>query len=283
MASIYLDVRRRGGIARTYELLADGHTSHQLTGAVRRGEIVRVRQGHYCTPELSEVEQFAVRIGGRLTGLSGARSLGIWTPPDRRLHIAVAPDARALRTARDPRRRRARHPDPATVVRWTDKRRPGTRSRLDAAECLREIAQRESAIVAFAAAESALHQGFITRTSVGSLGLGRYASAVNRLSESGGESLMKFGLLALRTPFRQQVAIVGVGRVDFLIGDRLVIEVDGAEFHTSREAFENDRRRDALLATLGYRVLRFSYRQVEGQWPEVSGAIAAALARGEQW
>lgn len=201
MESIYWLVRSRGGVARTHELLADGYTSHQLTGAVRRGEVVRLRQGHYCIPELPEAEQFAVRVGGRLTGLSAARSFAIWTPHGQRLDVAVTPHSRALRTANDPGRRLAQHPDPTTRVRWTDLHNPGTRSRLDAAECLREIARQESAIVAFAAAESALYRGLISRRTARALGLPRHAHAISRLSESGGESLLKFQFLSDCIPF----------------------------------------------------------------------------------
>ena len=69
--------------------------------------------------------------------------------------------------------------------------------------------------------------------------------------------------------------------MDFVIGDRLVLEVDGAEFHTTREAFEEDRRRDAALRTAGYRVLRFSYAQVSERWNEVERAITAAIGDGD--
>ncbi|HEY0259958.1 MAG TPA: DUF559 domain-containing protein [Lacisediminihabitans sp.] len=105
--------------------------------------------------------------------------------------------------------------------------------------------------------------------------------AAGRLSESGGESLLKFGLLEAEVGFRQQVTIAGAGRVDFLIGRRLVVEADGAAFHTSREAFEEDRRRDAALSSAGYHVLRFSYTQIEARWPEVWASIRAALDRGD--
>jgi len=72
-----------------------------------------------------------------------------------------------------------------------------------------------------------------------------------------------------------------LGRVDFVIGDGLVIEADGAEFHTDRASFEDDRRRDAILAALGFRVLRFSYTQIREHPVEVWAAIGAALARGD--
>ncbi len=281
MSSVYSDVHRRGGIARTYELLRDGHTSHGLTAAVRSGAVNRVRQGHYACPDVPDDEQRAVRVGGRLAGLAGARSYGIWTPPHARLHIAVPVDARALRTTDDPGLRLSTNPDPALRVNWIDRGASGTRTRLSAMQCLQQIVRSETPIVAFAAAESALHLGIVSKATVRRLGPLKHANAVSRLSESGGESLLKFGLLSERVRFRQQTEIAGVGRVDFVLGARLVVEVDGSEFHTSRETFEEDRRRDAVLAARGYRVLRFSYRQVERRWSEVFAAVAAVLARGD--
>jgi very-short-patch-repair endonuclease len=176
---------------------------------------------------------------------------------------------------------------PGVAVTWNDPRALGTRSVLDPLFCLDAIIRSQPAIVAFAAVESALHLGLMTRSSwrryvdsVPRRKRGRLGS-VSHLSDSGGESLLKFHILTLQLPFVQQPKIPGVGRVDFLIGQCLVVEVDGAEFHTSREAFEEDRRRDALLSALGYRVLRFSYNQVDKRWPVVEAAVLAAIARDD--
>jgi len=79
--------------------------------------------------------------------------------------------------------------------------------------------------------------------------------------ESGLESIVCFRLRALRVHFRIQVVIPGVGRVDVFIGDRLILELDGFAFHSSRESFESDRRRDLALQALGYRVIRLSYER----------------------
>lgn len=57
--------------------------------------------------------------------------------------------------------------------------------------------------------------------------------------------------------------IVGGHEVDFLWRrERLVVEVDGFEFHSSRDRFERDRRRDADLFGLGLRVVRVTWRQI---------------------
>jgi very-short-patch-repair endonuclease len=42
-----------------------------------------------------------------------------------------------------------------------------------------------------------------------------------------------------------------------------------------------DRRRDATLSILGFRVLRFMYHQVVNARPEVERAVLAAMARGD--
>jgi very-short-patch-repair endonuclease len=51
--------------------------------------------------------------------------------------------------------------------------------------------------------------------------------------------------------------------VDFLWRDQgLAVEVDGFQFHSTRAAFERDRRRDAELASANVRVLRVTWRQI---------------------
>lgn len=59
---------------------------------------------------------------------------------------------------------------------------------------------------------------------------------------------------------------------------KLVVEVDGWPFHRDRDAFENDRARDATLVAHGYRVIRFTARQLRDQPLLVLGQLAAALA-----
>jgi very-short-patch-repair endonuclease len=58
-------------------------------------------------------------------------------------------------------------------------------------------------------------------------------------------------------------AMVGEHEVDFLWrAERLIVETDGAATHLTPTAFEDDRRRDAHLSLLGFRTLRFTWRQV---------------------
>jgi very-short-patch-repair endonuclease len=57
---------------------------------------------------------------------------------------------------------------------------------------------------------------------------------------------------------------------------RLIVETDGAATHLTAAAFEADRRRDVALLLAGYRVVRFTYRQVVEE-PERVAAILRAL------
>jgi very-short-patch-repair endonuclease len=59
---------------------------------------------------------------------------------------------------------------------------------------------------------------------------------------------------------------------------RLVVEIDGYEFHGGRRAFETDRKRDAAHVAAGYRVIRFTADQLEHEPLIVIGQLSAALA-----
>ncbi len=66
--------------------------------------------------------------------------------------------------------------------------------------------------------------------------------------------------------------------VDFLwASERLIVETDGYETHRTRRAFESDRERDARLTVLGYRILRFTYRQIAREPPVVASLVRSAL------
>jgi len=58
---------------------------------------------------------------------------------------------------------------------------------------------------------------------------------------------------------------------------RLVVETDGRGTHLTRAAFERDRDRDARLVALGYRVLRFTERQVTADTEIVAARLSALL------
>ena len=94
-------------------------------------------------------------------------------------------------------------------------------------------------------------------------------------------ALVRTGELA---PPEVNVTLAGY-EVDFAWRDeRIVVEVDGFAFHSSRSSFESDRRRDAKLAAHGFIVMRVTWRQLARK-PEatlVRLAQALAVARGRR-
>jgi hypothetical protein len=57
----------------------------------------------------------------------------------------------------------------------------------------------------------------------------------------------------------------------------LIVELDSRRHHKTRRAFEDDRARDVLTATAGYRTLRFTARRLTTQPDAVAQAIHAVL------
>ena len=54
---------------------------------------------------------------------------------------------------------------------------------------------------------------------------------------------------------------IGRYRVDFLFNDSVIVEIDGHEYHSGRDAVNRDASRDAELRRKGYRILRIpAYR-----------------------
>jgi hypothetical protein len=76
------------------------------------------------------------------------------------------------------------------------------------------------------------------------------------------------------------VVIEGI-ECDFVWRDALlVVEADGHQFHGTRSAFEDDRRRDVALGRVGWRVHRFTYAQITSEPADVAAAILDLLGLG---
>jgi very-short-patch-repair endonuclease len=84
----------------------------------------------------------------------------------------------------------------------------------------------------------------------------------------------RFGL----PPFVFQPRIAGL-TPDFAFPGRVLVEVDGFAHHGGRVAFEEDRRRDVVLAAAGYVVLRFTWLQVVRRPAWVAAQLAAVIAQ----
>ena len=270
-----------GGVAQTSELRSRGIGPGVLYSASRSGQIVRVRKGWYADPFLGPDVLGAARVGGALACVSAARRLGVWTPgTDDCLHVAVPAHAVRLRTATDRRSRLAEHPD-GTVVHWLPRVPRATQSVAEAIQCAAGCVGGEAAFVML---ESAWNLTLIDEHLVQAMRARSprwfrpWIDKAGSRSESGSESIVRLILLHLGLRFRQQVEIDGVGRVDFVVGESLVIEADSLQHHSDPT---RDRRRDAVLSARGYRVLRFMYSQLFFDRDLVVNAILGALVRGD--
>ena len=89
MKSIEASINRRGGLARTRDLLADGHDPQWLRVASSYGRrIIRVRKGWWATRDTHPLVIDARRAGGRLACLSALAMFDGSVAP-RELHIEV--------------------------------------------------------------------------------------------------------------------------------------------------------------------------------------------------
>lgn len=223
----------------------------------------------------------AVRVGGTLTCGEALAAAGIWSLRDSRTHVRVPRTASRLRSVHDARRRLADAPSPDTVVHWTETSTPSSRLIADPLRALDDSFACVERDHALASLDSMIRQ----QPGRASVLLRRFGvslrEGIDGGCESGTETIFFVRMLRLGVAPRRQVALPGVGRVDFLVGARLVIEVDGREFHDRDDAFERDRSRDAVLSAAGMRCLRFSHHQVVRRWVEVENAVLAALSRGD--
>ncbi|MDR6867269.1 very-short-patch-repair endonuclease [Microbacterium resistens] len=263
----------RGGVARGSELAAHGCTRKALSGAVHRGEILRVRPGVFAARSAPPDIVAAAAHGGALTCGGALRHHGVWTlDDDEGTHVWLGAGGRVHDHGRCD-----------CVAHF----RPG-RMRLGAAPVELALVHAydchggEYFFAAFESAWNARLLGAAARSRVRAAipASARWLVDLARAdAQSGIESLVRLRLHLLGIRMESQVWLSGVGRVDFVIEGRIVLEADGRENHESRSRRHHDLHRDAVASRLGYETLRFDYAMIIHDWPTVVEAVLAALAR----
>jgi len=56
--------------------------------------------------------------------------------------------------------------------------------------------------------------------------------------------------------------VIGIYRVDFVADDNVVIEIDGHDYHKTKEQRESDYKRERYLMRKGFTVIRFTGTEV---------------------
>ena len=259
------------------ELRACGMPRSEIARALVDGTLRQVRRGVYAWAGACESAAVAAAHGGALTCVSAAEHDGLWVVEHGAdVHIALPAHARAYPHGRC-----------SCVVHWHDDGdKPSVHGLPSVRTVLRQILRCRGIESFFVALESALRQDRLTGADLGWLGEHTNAAAREAISfarrdaDSGLESLLRWRLRAHGLPVRTQQKIVSVGRVDFVIGERLIVEVDGAGNHDGTSHRHKDLVRDAHAAAWGYVTLRFDYAMVVHDWETVELAILAHVDRG---
>lgn len=263
-------VMKRGGVVRAAVLVDAGFSRLALAAAVACGEVTAPRRGWIAAKDADPYLVAAARAGVVLTCVTQARRLGLWVLDEDRSHVGAPPTASRLAL-------------PTATVHWSVPvvpRAPGTLED-GILNTLVVVATCQPYETALAVWESALNKGLVTKEELARLPLRprarRLLADASPFSDSGLETLVVVRLKWLRLPIRVQIWIAG-HRVDFLIGDRLVLQVDGGH-HVGLQRAE-DVAHDAALTLLGYHVIRVTYVQVVERWHEVQDLVQRAVAQG---
>lgn len=267
-------LRSLGRMSRTAELKRLGVTEAELMRAVRANEIVRPRQGVYALPDCPQDLLHAAEHGGTLGCCAGGKMLGLWileVPEQHHIWLGDAGTPRAKCTD--------------CQLHW-DEGAVDVGSLPPVHNVLLQIAICADEDTFFAAFESALRRHKISPSGVAWL-WSRLPRRMRWLidfarsdADSGLESLFRLRMHRLGVTMGCQINIHTVGEVDFVIGDRLIIEVDGRENHEREKERAKDLARDAAAAALGYETLRFTYAMIVHHWSAVEAAVLAKIAEG---
>lgn len=263
----------RSGIAHAGDVELAGFHRRAITAAVASGQVHRIRRRWLATPAAPEALRAAAALGARLSCLSAAARLGLWHLPDGRLHLSVPPNA-------------GRFDNAGHCAHWGVGPVPVSRFELvepleNALVHLADCQPFENALAVWESAQNKgmLHPDYLGGLRLHSASARRLRAASSSLSDSGIETIPRVRLERIGIRMRQQVAIDG-HRVDGLIGERLVLQIDGFTYHRAPEQRRSDIAADRRLVLRGYTVLRVDYKQVLFEWPLVEREILASIARG---
>lgn len=262
-----------GGIARGSRLQQVGISRSILARAVRESAVVRIRDGIFALPSVQDDIRIAAEHGGALTCGSALRRHGVWVLDDSvATHVWVGHGGRA-------------HPHDECACVSHFYRGAAPLGPVSVETALRHLYRCAGEEAFFAAFESAWNLRLLSAAARGRIRAFLARSArwlvdfARRDADSGLESILRLRLHRVGLVLTSQVVIVGVGRVDFVVGGKLILEVDGRENHDGESHRHKDLVRDAQASTLGYETLRFDYAQIIHDWPAVSRAIRGALTR----
>lgn len=259
---------------RTYAALrADGSSRRAIARATASGMLLHIRRGVYAAAGTCPRAVAAAAHGGALACASAARHRGLWVLDDSAVHVWLNRGGH-----------RRPHAPCACIEHWDEGASSHAFALPPIVRILWQLLRCQGVEAMFVSLESALRLGMLSRAELRTLRAAVPRSVREVIddaradADSGLESLLRFRLRGHGLAVRTQVAVFGVGRVDFLIGDRLIVEVDGKPGHLDAPSRHKDLVRDANAAAWDLETLRFDYALIMHDWDLVERAILARVA-----
>jgi very-short-patch-repair endonuclease len=286
------------GVVSRQQLLALGMSSRMVARWRRQGRLRLIHRGVYLVGAVLPLwasEQAALLASGPQAVLShwtAARMVDLPVPGDVRsdvVHVSIPVSGGGRRRGIRAYRTDALHA--AEVQRLRDMPVTNTsRTLLDLAPLLgrRGQVRRLEQLVAVALERRLVTEAELRRVGrrhpssrgAGLLALVLDVAAVPRLARSKAEEALLRLIREAELPLPRMNVMVAAREVDFFWeAERLVVEVDGWRWHSSRNRFENDRERDARIVAAGCTVLRITARRIDRNPEAVAGRIAFMLGR----
>jgi very-short-patch-repair endonuclease len=270
---------RQHGMVTVGQLAAAGIGRSAVSHRVREGRLVRRHRGVYQVgPLLAPLgaEMAAVLACGSGAALSHGTAAALWGFRTAPTGIHVTVPGRAIRAPRGVRVHQALSLDAA--VRQGLPLTTPARTLLDLASRLGEaelVRAAEQAQILRLTDRAELR----AQTGRGAARLRAALPGEPTLTRSEAEQRLLSLIRSARLPRPETNVRIAGHEVDVVWrAARLVVEVDGYAYHSSRAAFERDRARDADLMQAGYRVLRVTWRQLTQEPEAVVARLAALLA-----
>jgi very-short-patch-repair endonuclease len=274
---------RRHGVVTTADLVAAGIGRGAIARRVADGRLRPLHRGVYLVGPLKSAytdELAAVLACGATAVVSHHAAAALWgfRPP---WHGPIdVTTTRRLRPRQGIRIHRTRHLDRTrrhgVPITTPERTLLDLAPHLDPTTLARAIEEAQLLRLTTPAKLASLNARSSGRHGARALAMALDRAHEPRLTRSEAERRFLHLVRAARLPTPETNTRIAGYEVDFLWREqRLVVEVDGFAFHSSREAFERDRRKDADLQAAGLKVVRVTYRQIAHE----REALVVSMAR----
>ena len=281
--NLFERLHQHHGVARRADLAPTAAERRALASAVLAGHVRDLGQGWVALPNAHPALVAARRVHAAISCVSAAAFYGLATlePADRV----------SSRGASRPR------PGPAAVATGArGETAPGVRlgepadpllPLVPVVDALARVLRCQGAEAAIVMVDSALNRRLVTVEEIERLlkGAGSVHARGSRCTgatAAAGRSPRPAPACTSGPPglaVRAGVVMAGVGEVDLLVEEVVVVECDGFAYHSGRREFQEDRRRDRELLARGYVVLRFTWDEVMTNIDLVVEEVRQAVAR----